>query len=141
VLFHVEDWRAQRNIERIVLFFNTPTSAAAYRSRMRWLLPIDPEWLRNVRSEPWESRRLPIYTMDWNRLLSALLHQHFFIALYRAFIESLASENASRLASMQAAEQNIEDRLAELTNRYHHLRQSAITDELLDIAAGYRAMS
>ena len=47
--------------------------------------------------------------------------------------ESLASEDASRLASMQNAERNIQERLDELTAHYHHVRQDSITAELLDI--------
>ena len=55
--------------------------------------------------------------------------------------ESLASENASRLSSMQGAERNIEERLAGLHARFHRQRQMSITEELLDIVAGYEALS
>jgi F-type H+-transporting ATPase subunit gamma len=141
VLLKVEEWREEQDIHRIVLFFNTPISGASYRARMRWLLPIDLDWLDELRKERWDSRVLPIYTMDWNGLFSALLRQYYFVLLYRSFIESLASENASRLATMQAAEQNIEERLTELTAHYHHLRQTSITEELLDIASGFEALA
>lgn len=141
VLLRVEKWREQNDVQRIVLFFNTPTSGASFHSRMRWLLPADLDWLRDLQATSWDSRGLPIFTMDRDRLFSALLHQYFFVLLYRAFVESLTSENASRLSSMQAAEQNIEDRLDELTTRYHHLRQSSITEELLDITSGFEALT
>lgn len=52
---------------------------------------------------------------------------------------TLAAENASRLASMEAAERNIEERLKELERRYHQFRQQAITTELLDIVAAAEA--
>jgi F-type H+-transporting ATPase subunit gamma len=70
-----------------------------------------------------------------------LIREYFFASLYRAFAESLASENASRLSSMQAAEKNIEDRLDQLNTEYHHLRQSSITEELLDVVAGYEVLT
>jgi F-type H+-transporting ATPase subunit gamma len=60
--------------------------------------------------------------------------------MFRAFAESLASENASRLASMQAAEKNIEERLDQLDTQYNHERQRSITEELLDIVAGAEAV-
>jgi F-type H+-transporting ATPase subunit gamma len=60
--------------------------------------------------------------------------------LFRASAESLASENASRLAAMQSAERNIEDRLDDLNRQYRHERQTSITEELLDIAAGFEAL-
>ena len=78
--------------------------------------------------------------MDWDALFSALVQQYLFVALYRACAESLASEDASRLAAMQNAERNIKDRLDELHAEYHHQRQNSITAELLDIVAGYEAV-
>jgi F-type H+-transporting ATPase subunit gamma len=53
----------------------------------------------------------------------------------------LASENAARLSSMQAAESHIEDRLKELQLHYNQQRQSSITEELMDIVAGFEALA
>jgi F0F1-type ATP synthase gamma subunit len=64
-----------------------------------------------------------------------------FVSLFRACIESLTSENASRLAAMQRAEKNIDDLLEELNRRFHRLRQSAIDDELFDVISGYESLS
>jgi F-type H+-transporting ATPase subunit gamma len=73
--------------------------------------------------------------------MASLLRQRLFVALYQAFAESMASENASRLASMQAAERNIEERLEELQALFRYRRQHGITEELLDIVAGFEALS
>ena len=79
--------------------------------------------------------------MSEERLASALFRQYFFVSLYRACAESLASENASRLASMQIAEKNIAERLGELQAEFNHQRQSGITEELLDIVSGFEALT
>jgi F-type H+-transporting ATPase subunit gamma len=79
--------------------------------------------------------------MEWDTLFAALIREYFFVSLFRAIAESLASENASRLSSMQAAEKNIEERLEKLNTRYHHLRQSSITEELMDVLAGYEVLT
>jgi F-type H+-transporting ATPase subunit gamma len=79
--------------------------------------------------------------MDREALFSSLVREYLFVSLYRAFAESLASENASRLASMQAAEKNIEERLRELSAQYHQQRQMSITSELLDIVSGFEALT
>ena len=55
--------------------------------------------------------------------------------------ESLSAENASRIASMQNAERNIEEQLEELKARFRHQRQQSITEELLDIVSGFEALS
>ena len=78
--------------------------------------------------------------MPAERLLSHLVRQYLFVSLFRACAESLASENASRIAAMQAAEKNIEERLDEFQDAFNKMRQSAITEELLDIVAGFEAL-
>ncbi len=54
--------------------------------------------------------------------------------------ESLASENASRLAAMQRAGKNIDQLLADLNSDYHQLRQSTIDEELFDVISGFEAL-
>jgi len=59
---------------------------------------------------------------------------------YERAAESLRSENISRLAAMQMAEKNIGDRLNELNTQFNQQRQTTITEELLDIVAGFEAL-
>jgi F-type H+-transporting ATPase subunit gamma len=135
----MEKWRSQEKIDQIVIFYNRE-SGASYSPHTIHLLPVDPGWFQDLEQKPWPSRVIPFFTMDWNRLFSSLIQQYLFVSLYSAFAESLASENAGRLASMQAAERNIEDLLEELNFQFHQQRQSSITEELLDIVAGFEAL-
>ncbi|MFB0505391.1 MAG: F0F1 ATP synthase subunit gamma [Thermodesulfobacteriota bacterium] len=140
IVMIIEEWHSQRKINRINLFFNEHLSGASYRPHALRLWPVDLEWLQNLEKREWPTRSLPTFTMGWNRLFSLLIRQYLFVSLYRAFAESLASENASRLASMQGAERNIEERLRELNAQFHQQRQMSITEELLDIVAGFMAL-
>jgi F-type H+-transporting ATPase subunit gamma len=141
LLLKIESWRCPGGVERVMLFHHQPVSSAVYRPQAVSLLPIDLKWLEGLGDKPWPSRVLPTFTMGRPRLIYALLGQYLFVALYRAFAESLASENAARLAAMQAAQNNIEDRLKELRLQYNQLRQGTITEELLDIVAGFEALT
>ena len=141
ILLHIEAWRAEQQIDRIVLFFNTQTGAAAYEPQMTSLLPLDLDWLHTLEETPWPSKVLPTLRMEWDAVFAALIREHFFVSLYRAFAQSLASENAARLAAMQTAERNIEEKLDEFNARYQRQRQNVITNELLDIVAGFEALS
>ena len=141
VLLAIDGWRLDQDVNSIYLFYNRPISGAAYRPTMVRLLPIDVERLRSIETKTWPSHSLPVFTMDRRRLLAALIRQHLFVLLFRAFAESAASENAARLAAMQSAERNIEDRLAELNQQYHGLRQNSITSELLDIVSGFEVLT
>jgi len=140
VLMRIEGWRAGGAVDRVILLYNESLGGALYRPRTQRLLPIDTEWFDALRDREWPSRCLPIFTLAWDDLFSSLIREHFWVSLFRASAESLASENASRLASMQAAERNIEERLAELAMRYRVSRQHAITEELLDIISGFEAL-
>lgn len=141
LLLAINTWRSETQVEQVHLFYNRSLSGASFRPHRVRLLPIDVERLRSLKTEKWNSRSLPIYTLERERLLAALIRQHLFVLLYRAFAESLASENASRLTSMQAAERNIEERLEELNIHYHNQRQTAITSELLDIVSGFEVLT
>ena len=141
VLLTVERWRENGQVNRILLFYNKPQSRAAYAPQWNTLFPISAPRLARLKSRPWPSRTIPTYTMEFPALLSALTRQVFFVALYRCLVESLTSENAARLAAMQAAESNIDERLEELSAEYHRRRQASITVELLDIVGGFEAIS
>ena len=72
--------------------------------------------------------------------LRALIREYLFVSLFRACAESLASENASRLAAMQRADKNIDELLEDLNGTFHRLRQSGIDEELFDVISGFEAL-
>ena len=137
----LEEWRFRHQIEHIYLYYSEYISGANYRQKTLRILPVDQTWLETLRKKKWVSRTLPTFTMDWENLFRSLIREYLFVSLYRAFAESLASENASRLAAMQNAEKNIEERLEELFVQFHRQRQMIITEELLDIVAGFEALT
>ena len=137
LLPRIQQWQSDQHVGRLLVFYNEKTSAASYQPRQIQLLPISRQRLHEWKHTPWQSRSLPIYSMSWRDLFSAVVRQYLFVSLFRACAESLESENASRIASMQAAEKNIEERLTELQTRYHQQRQTSITEELLDVVAGF----
>ncbi|MCB1921422.1 MAG: F0F1 ATP synthase subunit gamma [Candidatus Competibacteraceae bacterium] len=132
----LEQWREAGVIE-ILLFHNRHRGANSHEPAQVQLLPLDPAALS--REAPPSTRSLPGYVADRAELLAALLREWLFVELFRACAESLASEHASRLLAMQAAERNIIDRLMELNAAYRQQRQEAITAELLDVVAGFEA--
>lgn len=142
LLLKIESQMARESIRKVILYYNRPTSGAAYRPVPAQLMPVDMSIFRSgPPAETPASRSLPTYSMERPQLLSALLGQYLFSQLYRAYAESLTSENTSRLMTMQAAEKNIEERLAELNAEYHGQRQGQITSELLDIVSGVEALA
>ncbi|MDO9425002.1 MAG: F0F1 ATP synthase subunit gamma [Methylobacter sp.] len=139
ILLQIDSWQ-QQGIERVLLFHNTNRQRKAYIPQALELLPVDLASFNRLNTKLWPSRSLPTFTMDSEKLLSSLIRQHLFILLFSACAESLAGEHASRLASMQVAEKNIKERLELLTALYRQQRQNQITEELLDVVAGFEAL-
>ncbi len=141
ILLLLDNWLTHRQLDHVILFYSRHESGVSLFPYSQNLLPVDQQWLHQLGKEDWPSREVPTFTMDGETLFSALIRQYLFISLYQGFAEALASENASRLASMQSAERNIEERLAMLEMDFNQQRQMAITSELLDIVSGFEALS
>lgn len=139
LMVQLDTWREQENVEGILLFFNAPTAGTQYEPQGEQLIPVNLNWLQHLQEEPWQSNSLPTFDMSWDALFADLIREYIYVMVFGAFAASLSAENASRLSAMEAAESNIEDRLGELEQRYHQVRQRSITSELLDIVAGAEA--
>lgn len=132
--------QGQAQNEGLMLFYNRPTGAS-YEPVSQRLLPLDERWQRELASRPWPSPPLPEVLGNGPEVLRAFVREHLFVSLFRASAESLASENASRLAAMQRADRNIGELLTDLGARFHRMRQSGIDEELFDVVAGFDAMA
>ena len=141
VLLKIDEWRSEGDIRYVYIFYNRHLSRGGYHPTGVELLPVNLRRFQRLEEAPWPSRRLPTFTMDRKGLLAALLRQYFFVSISRACAESQASEHASRLAAMQSAEKNLDERLEEVTTLFRRLRQDAITTELLDVVSGFEAVT
>ncbi len=137
LLGRLEEWSRAGLLERLVVIHQRADPGGGIRPVRLQLLPIDPEWLREVSGRPWRGRTLPWCARPPEELLPGLLRQHLFLTLYRACAEALASEHAARLHVMQAAERNLEERSRELTRREQRQRQGQVTRGVLEVLAGF----
>ena len=136
-----EAHRARGEYTRLYLFHNRPQSGSLYEPVSQRLLPLDAQWQRDLVSAPWPTKNLPQVMCHGTLTLRALIREYLFISLFRACAESLASENASRLAAMQRADKNINELLENLHGTFHRLRQSGIDEELFDVVSGFEALN
>jgi F-type H+-transporting ATPase subunit gamma len=142
ILIEVESRREASEIAQVHIFHNCPDeSGAVYAPVSQRLLPLDDAWRRDLAAGPWPSGNVPEVFNGLERTLPAFVREYLFVSLFRACAESLASENASRLAAMQRAEKNIDELLEDLSRRFHRLRQSDIDEELFDVVSGFEALT
>lgn len=141
ILVESETRHSQDDVTELYLFYNRPTSGAVYEPVSQRLLPLDETWRRTLAELPWPMGNLPEIMGGGSATLRALIREYLFVSLFRACAESLASENASRLAAMQRADKNIGELLEHLNRTFHRLRQSGIDEELFDVISGFEALS
>jgi F-type H+-transporting ATPase subunit gamma len=140
LLLAYQAFDSRERVGEFYLFYNHPASGAVFAPVSQRLLPLDEVWRRQIAELPWPRPNLP-EVMGGGETLRALIREYLFVSLFRACAESLASENASRLAAMQRADKNIDELLENLHSAFHRLRQSGIDDELFDVISGYEALS
>lgn len=141
LLMAVERLLQAQKAGRVFIIHHKPIKKGRYSPRNQFLLPLDKHWLNRLAEKEWPTNNIPQYSMKTEQLFKHLIQQYLLISLYRAMAESLAAEHISRLNAMSVAEDKIEDRLSELNKRYAQERHKAITEELLDIQSGYRAVT
>ena len=121
----------------VTLVFTQRAEQGYQESATRALLPLDKRLLQPV--QRWQSRSLPDYSMNAEALLASLIRNHVFASVFRASAEAMVTENATRLALMQQAEQSVDEQLQEVKQDMSNVRQDEITNELMDIVIGHLA--
>ena len=128
ILLESEAHASKGAIGRLYLFHNCPKSGASYEPVSQHLLPLDEKWGLRLAQLPWPTGNLPEVLGDRKQTLWALVREYLFVSLFKACAESLASENASRLAAMQRAEKNIDELVLDLNQTFRRLRQTSIDE-------------
>jgi len=128
-------------IAELHLFYNRPESISVHAPVNQRLLPLDKVWQRSLTLLRWPTENVPEILGGETTTLRTLIREYLFVSLFRACAESLAAENASRLAAMQRADKNIDELLQELIGTFHRLRQDGIDEELFDVISGFEALS
>jgi F-type H+-transporting ATPase subunit gamma len=140
MLAAVEELREKAFNIQLYLFYNTPVSGEFYSPVSQRLLPLDEAWEQEMQRIAWPTKALPELLNGLDSVHWALVREYLFVSFFRACANSLASENASRLAAMQRADKNIADMLDELSRHYNNQRQTGIDEELFDVVSGFNAL-
>ncbi len=104
------------------------------------VLPIAPEELDSAQARAYQQVDY-IYEPDPDDVLSTLLPRFIEAQVYRALLEGIASEHSARMIAMRNATENAEEILQDLTLTYNKVRQTAITNEVIEIATAAKAIA
>jgi F-type H+-transporting ATPase subunit gamma len=127
-------------VDRVEVIYNGFISAVTQEVRQETLLPlqhadvIDAD--EDLEEDETESRALWIYEPDPEEILARLVPDYVEISIYRAMLESTASEHGARMTAMRNASDNAGDLIDDLTLAANRQRQAEITQEIMEVVAG-----
>jgi F-type H+-transporting ATPase subunit gamma len=125
----------EAELDAVHLVYNEFKSAISQKVVMEQLLPIIPAEIPET-----ESAVDFIYEPGKRALLDRLLPMYVHVEVYRALLESLASEHGARMTAMDNATNNAGEMIDRLTLQMNRARQAAITKELMEIIGGAEAL-
>ena len=126
---------ASANLDAAYIAYNEFKSAISQKVRIEKILPIEP-----AKVDESESATDYIYEPDQQTILQQLLPLYINVEVYRALLESVASEHGARMTAMENATKNAKDMIQRLTVQANRARQAAITTELMEIIGGSEAL-
>ncbi len=124
-----------RELDLVYMVYNEFRSALSQQVVFDRLLPVEP-----MPVEPDTSTTEYIYEPSEEYMLNWVLPRYVEVRMFRALLESTASEHGARMTAMDAATNNASEMIDRLTLKYNRARQEAITTELMDIVNGVEAM-
>lgn len=127
-------------IDEVFLIYNEFKSVIKQRVSIVRILPIASVEPKDSGEESADAPDTGIYEPSQDEVFRELLPKNIEIQIFRALLESQASEEAARMTAMGNATQNANEMIGRLTLQYNKARQASITKELMDIVGGVEAL-
>jgi F-type H+-transporting ATPase subunit gamma len=143
IAHRISELYAEQEVDQVVVIYNHFVSALTQRVVTQEVLPI-PESLLEGGDEDEHDRALLgdfIYEPEPEQILERLLPVYVETELYRALLESAASEQGARMTAMRNASKNAGELIEALTLQMNRARQAEITQEILEVVAGADALT
>ncbi|TAN43280.1 MAG: ATP synthase F1 subunit gamma [Nitrospirae bacterium] len=127
---------SNEEVDEVILVYNEFKSVVAQRVVIARLLPLAPITAAEESQQVYNF----IYEPSMKEIFNSLVPKNVEIQIYRALLESQASEEAARMSAMENATQAANDMIGSLTLQFNKARQASITKELMDIVGGVEAL-
>ena len=128
---------SENKIDKVLVVYNEFKSVMQQEVIVEQLLPVVPEKMEQGKDSVAMDY---IYEPDEETILNVLLKRYVADVVYRAFLESSASEHGARMTAMDSASRNAGEMIDGLTLTYNKARQAYITKELIEIVNGAEAL-
>jgi F-type H+-transporting ATPase subunit gamma len=132
------------NVDQVEVFYNGYVSALTQEVRRETLLPLQQATILEAADEDeqgeGEHRALVEYEPEPEEILRRLIPDYIEISIFRALLESTASEHGARMTAMRNASENAGELIEDLTLEMNRARQADITQEIMEVVAGAESL-
>lgn len=138
----IKQYTDDKEIDKVFLIYNEFKSVLSQRVVLEQLLPVS----RAKEEEPEARSQQPLNLVDYiyeqppDEMLSMLLPRLVETQIFRALLESVASEQGARMTAMDSASKNASELIDSLTLNMNRIRQAAITNEIIEVVSGAAAL-
>jgi F-type H+-transporting ATPase subunit gamma len=137
----IKQYTDDTSIDKVFLIYNEFRSVLSQRVVLEQLLPIS----RTKEAEPDAKSQQPVTLVDYiyeqppEEMFGSLLPRLIETQIFRALLESVASEQGARMTAMDSASKNASELIESLTLNMNRIRQAAITNEIIEVVSGAAA--
>ncbi|MBT3174521.1 MAG: ATP synthase F1 subunit gamma [Lentimicrobiaceae bacterium] len=130
---------AEKKYDKIILIYNQFKNAAVQLLQEEQFLPVVESDDGDTNGE--ENNSNYIFEPNKEEILEALVPKAIKVQLYKALLDSFASEHGARMTAMHKATENADELIKDLKLTYNKARQASITNEILEIVGGAEALN
>ena len=138
----IKTYTEDTGIDKVFLIYNEFKSVLSQRVVLEQLLPVS----RAKEEAPEAKSQQPVTLVDYiyeqppEEMFSRLLPRLIETQIFRALLESVASEHGARMTAMDSASKNASELIESLTLNMNRVRQAAITNEIIEVVSGAAAL-
>jgi len=138
----IKQYTEDTGIDKVYIIYNEFKSVLSQRVVLEQLLPV----VRAKQDEPEAKSQQPVTLIDYiyeqppAEMFGELLPRLIETQIFRALLESIASEQGARMTAMDSASKNASELIESLTLNMNRIRQAAITNEIIEVVSGAAAL-
>jgi F-type H+-transporting ATPase subunit gamma len=138
----IKEYTEDKEIDKVFLIYNEFKSVLSQRVVLEQLLPVSRTEAGQEEEKPQQNANLVdyIYEQPPEQMFTTLLPRLIQTQIFRALLESVASEQGARMTAMDSASKNASELIDSLTLNMNRIRQAAITNEIIEVVSGAAAL-
>jgi F-type H+-transporting ATPase subunit gamma len=138
----IKEYTEDKEIDKVFIIYNEFRSVLSQRVAQEQLLPVSRARAEQEEEKPQQAANLVdyIYEQPPEQMFSTLLPRLIETQIFRALLESVASEHGARMTAMDSASKNASELIDSLTLNMNRIRQAAITNEIIEVVSGAAAL-